>query len=136
MSVFKNECVRQENIFIKQKAKQEAKYDIAHKLTKRTSKNALDSVSPKIPGSSKRLWQSEGQMKSLLVSLRSDGGETIMEISGEHEAAMSSIELQRGFLEIVLKKVDALLLACRRVLTSHDIGKRPAHEGKTYEIAE
>ena len=38
---------------------------------------------------------------------------------------MSSIELQRGFLEIVLKNVDALLLACRRVRTSLDIGKRP-----------
>ena len=50
-------------------------------------------------------------MNSLLLSLRSDGGETIIEISGEHDAAISSKELQRRFFEIVLKKVEALLLA-------------------------
>lgn len=49
----------------------------------------------------------------------------IIEISGEHEAAMSSIELQRGFFEIVLKNVEALLLACRRVRTSFEIGNSP-----------
>ena len=80
-------------------------------LTKRTSKSALDSLSSKIPGSSKRLWHSEGQRNSFPLSFCSDGGETTIEISGEHEAAMSSMELQRGFLEIVLKNVDARLLA-------------------------
>lgn len=60
------------------------------------------------------------------LSYSSDGGETTIEISGEHEAAISSIELHKGFLEIVLKNVDALLLACRRVRTSLEIGNRPA----------